>query len=108
MTPAEGGRRRSRLLLAAPVLAAVLAACSTPALSAAAVAKGAEDALEKKVGTRPHITCPKDLDATVGATTRCTLTAGNESTKYGVTVVVTSVSDGHTRFDVRVDRTPER
>ena len=45
-------------------------------LSAATVAKGAEDALQQKVGTRPDITCPKDLDATVGATTRCTLTVG--------------------------------
>ncbi|MGZ4539901.1 MAG: DUF4333 domain-containing protein [Blastococcus sp.] len=104
MTPARGGGRRVWVLVA---LTGALAACGTTSLSAATVAKGAEDALEKKVGTRPDITCPKDLDATVGATTRCTLTVGKDPAKYGVTVVVTSVKDGNATFDVRVDRTPQ-
>jgi len=104
MTPARSGRRP---WLFVPVLAGALAACGTTTLSAATVASGAEDALQKKVGTRPDITCPKDLDATVGATTRCTLRVGKDPTTYGVTVVVTSVTDGNATFDVRVDRTPQ-
>ncbi|HEV7186737.1 MAG TPA: DUF4333 domain-containing protein [Blastococcus sp.] len=104
MTAARGGRRPWSCVLA---LTGALAACGAGTLSAGTVARGAEDALQKKVGTRPDITCPKDLDATVGASTRCTLTVGKDPARYGLTVVVTSVKDGNATFDVQVDRTPQ-
>lgn len=92
-----------------PVVLVVLSACgsATLTLSRTSVATGAEDALEKLVGSRPDVTCPKDLDAKVGARTRCTLTAGSDPRKYGVTVTVTSVEGTHAKFDVQVDKQPQ-
>ena len=83
-------RRRLRLLLAAPLLAAGLAACSSSSLAADDVANGAEDALE----------------AEVGAETRCTLTVDGDDQEYGVTVTVTSVEGETANFDVQVDEDP--
>ena len=71
------------------------------------MATGAEDALEKKVGTRPDVSCPDDLEAKVGAETTCTLTAGDDPTKYGVSVTVTSVDGETADFDVKVDDHPQ-
>ena len=96
---------RSAVLLL-PVLLFGPAACGTSTLSAAAVARGVEDALQKLVGSRPDVHCPKELAAEVGARTRCTLTAGQDPTKYGVTVTVTSVSGTKATFDVQVDKKP--
>ena len=86
----------SRRLLPALVAGATLAlpACgsvvlSTDTLTAAEVATAAEDALEEQVGTRPDITCPEGLPKEEGASTRCTLTGGEDSVEYGVTVTVT-------------------
>jgi hypothetical protein len=98
-------RRRLRLLVAAPILALGLAGCSS-SLAANDVEEGAEDALEEQIGARPDISCPEDLEAEVGAETRCTLTAGDDPTEYGVTVTVTSVEDDTANFDVRVDEEP--
>ncbi|MCU1670913.1 MAG: hypothetical protein JWP40_3840 [Blastococcus sp.] len=97
-------RRRYPVFL--PVLLLGLSACGSHSLTATSVATGAENALEKQVGTRPTVSCPNDLDARVGATTRCTLTAGSDPTKYGVTVTVTSVKDANATFDVKVDTKP--
>lgn len=98
-----------RPLMVIPVVLIALSACgsATPMLSRASVATGAEDALEKLVGSRPDISCPKDLEAKAGATTRCTLTAGSDPRKYGVTVTVTSVEGTHAKFDVQVDKQPQ-
>ena len=94
---------RSRVLIAVPVLALGLTACGLT-VAADEVATAAEDALEEQVGTRPDIVCPEDLEAEVGAETRCTLTAGDDPTDYGVTVTVTAVDGGDAEFDVEVDR----
>lgn len=83
-----------------------LTACGTSTLSAKEVATTAEDALEAEVGARPDISCPEDLPRERGATTRCTLTAGDDPTEYGVTVTVTS-TDGDTRIGVEVDDAPQ-
>ena len=100
--------RRLPLLAAVPVLLAGLGACGgTGTLSAKEVATKAEDALEAQVGTRPDITCPEDLDATVGAKTTCTLTAGDDPAEYGVTVTVTSVDGDSAKFDIKVDEQPK-
>jgi hypothetical protein len=95
-------------LAAIPLLFAGLVACgSTPPLKADTVAASAEDALEKQIGTRPSITCPDDVEAKIGQKARCTLTAGDDPTKYGVTVTVTSVEGKKAAFDVKVDEQPQ-
>ncbi|WP_324275337.1 DUF4333 domain-containing protein [Blastococcus brunescens] len=102
-------RRPVRLLVAAPLLAVPLSACSfggTDSLPADEVADGAEDALEDQVGVRPEVSCPEDLVAEVGAETRCTLTVDGDPEQYGVTVTVTSVEDDTANFDVQVDDEP--
>lgn len=97
---------RPRRLVAVPALLAVLAACGAGDVRAEDVATKAEDALEEQVGVRPEISCPQDLPAEVGATTRCTFTAGDDPTEYGVQVTVTSVDDDAVRFDVELDERP--
>ena len=101
-----------RRLLPALVACATLAlpACgtvvlSTDTLTAAEVATAAEDALEQEVGTRPDITCPDALEKREGASTRCTLTGGDDPVEYGVTVTVRSTDDP-TRIGVQVDDEP--
>jgi hypothetical protein len=63
-------------------------------------------ALQRETGSRPDITCPTGLAAKVGAHTRCTLTAGRDPTKYGVTVTVTSVDGVTPDLKVQVDEKP--
>jgi Domain of unknown function (DUF4333) len=96
-------RRPAATVLLAALL---LAGCGTGVVQAARVAAAAEHSLEKQVGLRPDVTCPRDLRAEVGATTRCTLTAEGLDGRYGVTVSVTAVEDGQARFAVRVDPSP--
>jgi hypothetical protein len=95
-----------RALVVLPVL--VLAAgCGTGTVSKGDVAKAAEDSLEQQVGQRPDVACPDDLEAKVGAKTRCTLTADGLDGKYGVTVTVTKVDGDQASFDVQVDSEPQ-
>ena len=101
--------RRSLLALVAAATLA-LPACggvvlSTDTLTAAEVATAAEDALEEEVGTRPDITCPEGLAKREGASTRCTLTGGDDPVEYGVTVTVTRADDP-TQIGVQVDDEP--
>lgn len=79
-----------RLLFAAPLLALGLAGCGAGTLEAATVEEGAADALE----------------AQVGATIECTLTAGDDPTEYPVTVTVSSVDGDSANFDVEVGEEP--
>ena len=95
-----------RLLIAAALLAALSACGSHQALTAAQVATSAEKALQRETGFRPDVTCPKELAATVGASTRCTLTAGGDPTKFGVTVTVMSVDRDTPQLEVEVDEKP--
>jgi hypothetical protein len=44
------------------------------------------------------------VKAVAGQTARCTLTAG--STRYGLTVTVTSYAGGRAAYDVQVDNKP--
>jgi hypothetical protein len=101
-------RAAARSLLALlPALAVLLAGCGTPSVAAGTVAKAAQDALERTLGTRPDISCPHDLAGKVGATTRCTLTAEGLDGTYGVTVTVRSIEHGKAHFDVKVDDQPQ-
>ena len=88
----------------ATALAVAAAGCGgSNTLEASAVEQGAKDALAKTVGRAPQsIRCPKDLDAKVGASERCTLT--DHGTKLGMTVRVTRVHDDKANFDVVVDQ----
>ena len=97
---------RRRLLLAAPRLALALAACGAGTLEASTVEEGAADALEEQVGIRPEVSCPDDLEAEVGASMQCTLTAGDDPTEYPVTVTVSSVEGDTANFDVEVGDAP--
>ncbi|HET6504947.1 MAG TPA: DUF4333 domain-containing protein [Amycolatopsis sp.] len=91
--------------------AAALSACtvhagsSTPTISEANLEQGISDALQKSVGQRPDsVKCPGSIDATVGQTARCTLTSGR--TSYGLTVKITSYTNGKATYDVQVDSQP--
>ena len=99
--------RRPVQLVLLPLIAVGPAGCGTVTVSAHDVATAAEQALEQQVGSRPDITCPHDLEAKVGASTRCTLTADGLDGTYGVTVRVRSVQGGKATFDVRVDEQPQ-
>lgn len=89
--------------LALPACGSVVLSADT--LTAAEVATAAEDALEQEVGTRPDITCTEGLAKEEGASTRCTLTGGDDPVEYGVTVTVTEADDP-TRIGVQVDDEP--
>ena len=97
--------RRLSLLVAVPGLVLGLSACAN-VVAADDVATQAEDALELETGTRPDITCPEALEKTEGASTRCTLTGGDDPVQYGVTVTVESTDDT-TRIGVQVDDEPK-
>ena len=97
--------RRLPLLVAVVLLGLGLAACSMT-LARAEVATKAEEALEAEVGSRPEISCPEDLEAKVGAETRCILTAVDDPTEYGVTITVTAVDGSDAEFDIAVDDEP--
>ena len=93
-----------RHLLVLPVLA--LAACGVTTVPADEVADDVATLLEQQVGVRPEIVCPDELPVEVGASTRCTLTAGEDPTEYGVTVTVQAVDGDQPDYGVEVDREP--
>lgn len=92
------------VIVATPLL--TLTGCSfTQSIDQSEVETQIADSLEEQVGQRPDsVECPGDLDGEVGATMRCTLTAGD--TKFGVGVEVTSVEDNKAKFDIKVDDQP--
>ena len=94
-------------LLGAALLAVLgSAACSATVLEAEDVATKAEDALQEQVGAPFEVSCPDDVEAEVGAETRCLLTAEGLEAEYGVTVTVTSVEGESAEFDIAVDDEP--
>ena len=95
--------RRILVVLAA---SGALAGCGVETLTAGEVADDVATLLEEQVGVRPEISCPEELPVEVGATTRCTLTAGEDPTEYGVTVTVEAVDDDEPEYGVEVDREP--
>ncbi|MCL8015840.1 DUF4333 domain-containing protein [Streptomyces sp. AS02] len=54
---------------------------------------------------KPDVTCPEDVPAKVGTTTRCKLTA-DDGTTLGVTATVSSVEGTKMNFDIQADETP--
>ena len=62
--------------------------------------------LTAQVGQAPEsVTCPDDLDAEVGRSTRCQLRT-TDGTTYGVGVTVTKVENSNVSFDIQVDPAP--
>jgi hypothetical protein len=96
--------QRRRLVALVPLLLLGPVACGTGVIEAGAVADGAEQALEEQIGVRPDVTCPDDVEQTVGATARCTATVPGAT--YGVTVTVTDVDGEEAVYDVTVDDDP--
>jgi hypothetical protein len=85
--------------------ASVDVGASSPKMSSGKLATLLSEKLAATTGQpKPDVTCPNDLAAKVGTTTRCTLTAGDDST-LGVTVKVTSVDGDQINFDYQVDET---
>ena len=74
-------------------------------LASGDIARAAADALASQSGTRPHVTCPDDVPARVGATTHCRLTATDVRGSYRVTVQVTQLNGGRAHVDVSVPAT---
>ncbi len=95
--------RRILVVLAAPL---ALAGCGVDTVPAGEVADDVATLMEQEVGVRPEIACPDELPVEVGASTRCTLTAGDDPTEYGVTVTVEAVEDDEPEYGVEVDREP--
>ncbi|MEU0587342.1 DUF4333 domain-containing protein [Streptomyces sp. NPDC006132] len=100
--------------LSAVAACTLLAGCSvsvdagksaTPQMSADKLATIVAEKLAATTGKpKPDITCPENLAAKVGTTTRCKLTAKDGST-LGVTVKVTSVEGEQINFDIKADET---
>ncbi len=68
----------------------------------------AKSALEAQVG-KPldRVDCPEGIDAKVGASLRCVIyprvEPGESEVKLGMTATVSSVTDGTTHLDFKVD-----
>jgi hypothetical protein len=108
MTGKDGVRLAAVAGLAA-VAVGVLSGCQMSVYRIAdgeTVARTATERLTEFAGRAPDkVECPDDLDLTVGATTRCTLTDGG--TRLGITVTVKSVAeDGNADLDIEVDDEP--
>jgi hypothetical protein len=92
---------RRRLVALVPLLLLGPVACGTDVLPAGQVADGAAKALEPQVGVRPDVSCPHDVEQTVGATARCTASVDGET--YGVTVTITGIEGQDAVYSVEVD-----
>jgi len=99
---------RARFLIR--VVAAITAVLLTGGCGGTDVAKGQleeqlKTRLTNQAGQGPDlIECPGDLEAKVGATQRCVLTA--KEIKVGVNVSVTAVDGAEVQYDVEVDDKP--
>jgi hypothetical protein len=90
------------LPVALPVVAA-LAACGSTAVPAGELEKTVSAKLKAQVGVTPKkVECPDTgLDATVGATTTCVLTAPNGD-QVDVALTATKVDGSNVNFDFKV------
>jgi hypothetical protein len=101
-------RRTMRSLIAAAGVCSaviVLGGCGTEVLSNPE--QDVSNAVFTATGQRPKtVTCPKNIDAKVGKTFRCTLTA-SDGTKIGATVTETSITNGKVQMHIQVDKQAE-
>jgi RNase P/RNase MRP subunit POP5 len=93
-------------LIAATAFVALSACSSDPKVDKDDLAKEVSSKLEEQVGQKPkNVDCPDDLEGKKDATTKCILTADDDST-YDVTVTVTSVDGSNVKFDIKVADEP--
>lgn len=103
----------TKALGAAAALASLLALAGTTSCSLGDKSVKKEDVANQistqlggQVGHKPEsVTCPENLQGTVGATLKCDLT--DQGTTFGVTVTVTSVEGDNVKFDIKVDDAPK-
>lgn len=93
-----------RPLLPLALLVAV-AGCGGPdVVSRAEVEKQTQEGLTKSVGQQaPPASCPDELKAEVGASTRCTMDFP-EGKRLGITVKVDKVDGNRVEFDIEADQ----
>ena len=109
-------RPRSRALLIAGLgISGVLLAAGCKGSVSVGGAQVSQKDVETQVATQlaasvnqptPNIDCPGGLDAKVGASIDCELTAQGDTTKYPVHVVVDSVDNGTAHFTAEVGKSP--
>ncbi len=76
------------------------------AIGKGVVERTAKEILARKVGQTPKsIDCPHDLDAKVGASERCILTA-TDGTRIGLTVTLKALHGNRADYGVLVDKHP--
>jgi hypothetical protein len=68
------------------------------------VANAVRDMVSQQHGRIDPVTCPTDLNATVGAAERCDITDRGET--YGATVSVTGLDRG-VQYEIKVDDQPK-
>lgn len=110
-------RHLAPVLVAAAFTASLLAGCSASvdvggnSISSDELASQVTTALagEMKVDLdkMPTITCPDDLDATVGASTTCVLKDDTTGESYDVAVKVTSIDGSKALFSIEVAAKPQ-
>ena len=95
--------KRLRTAPASLVIALLfLSACGASVVAEEDLEQGVSDQLTETVGQKPDkIDCPGDLEAEVGKTMRCTLTAGPD--ELGVTLKITKVDGSDVEYDIEVD-----
>lgn len=94
--------RRSTLVIPLLTLSAALAGCSSgTTLSRADVEDQVSSQLTAQVGQKPDkVTCPGDLEGTVGTTMTCVLTAGSDT--IDTELKVTEVDGDTVHFSIQV------
>ncbi len=106
--------RTVRFLVAGFACATVLSACSA-SVTVGGTSQVPQSTVESQVATQlaaetsqptPKVSCPGGLDAKVGATIDCELTAQGSTVQYPVHVTVTSVTNGTAHFTAQVGQTP--
>lgn len=100
-----------RVRFQAPIIASIVAGalllsgCGSTKVSEEDLAEQIKTQLTEEVGQEPDsVECSEGLDAEVGATQRCVLTAGSD--ELGVTATVTSVDGSTVNYDIKVDEMP--
>ena len=91
--------------LIAPLAVLALAGCGgADVVSRAEVEKQVQTGLTEGVGQQaPPASCPDELKAEVGATTRCTMDFP-EGKRLGITVKVDEVNGDRVEFDIEADQ----
>jgi hypothetical protein len=95
--------RTPRLPASALLLLTVAGCGGTDVVSRAEVEKQTRAGLTKSVGQQaPPASCPDELKAEVGATTRCTMDF-EDNKRLGITVKVSSVDGSDVKFAIQAD-----